>query len=165
MDVDIDPLLPAAQRASMIQFQHDLTEGLDAIATVRASLLSSVARLTSDDLNRARRGGWAVRAALRHVIDSEAAYAKVIGFLRSRPVEVAGASDDDVATAVAATRALQRTRATLVALLDGIDEATFYDLQALGKEQYSVASVLENVASHDHEHLEQIKKTLVESRS
>lgn len=60
--------------------------------------------------------------------------------------------------------ALARTRTQFVALLDGIDEATFYELRALGREQYSVVSVLENVASHDHEHLEQIAKTLASPR-
>jgi hypothetical protein len=36
--------------------------------------------------------------------------------------------------------------------LEGVDEAAFYELKPLGKEEYSIVSVLENVVSHDHEH-------------
>ena len=53
----------------------------------------------------------------------------------------------------------------LIALLDGVDEGTFYELRALGREQYSIVSVLENVASHDHEHLEQIARTIASAGS
>ena len=80
-------------------------------------------------------------------------------------IELANAGDDDVASASAAIEALVRTRTQLVALLDGVDEATFFALRALGREQYSVVSVLENVASHDHEHLEQIAKTLAAAKT
>ncbi len=48
----------------------------------------------------------------------------------------------------------------LSSTVSGVDEMTFYEPQTLGREQYSVVSVLENVASHDHEHLEQIVKTI-----
>jgi hypothetical protein len=66
----------------------------------------------------------------------------------------------DVASGAAAAEALERVRLTTLSLLEGIDEETFYELRALGKEQYSVVIVLEHVAGHDHEHLEQISKTL-----
>ena len=105
-------------------------------------------------------GEWGPEQVVRHLIDSEVAYAKVIGFLRSNPVELENASDADVASPAAAAAALERVRARLLALVDGVEEATFYDLRALGKEQYSVLSVLENIASHDHEHVEQLRKTL-----
>jgi uncharacterized damage-inducible protein DinB len=144
------------------EFQHDLKENLTAIGTARSKLLDEVRKLTAEDLQHVRRGGWSVREVLRHVIDSEVAYAKVIGFLRSRPVELSNASDMDIASGPAAAAALERVRKTMTSLLDGIDESTFYDLRALGKEQYSVVSVLENVAAHDHEHLEQIAKTLAQ---
>ncbi len=144
----------------MSEFERDLAENTAAIATSRTLLLDGLRPLTAEDLRRGRRGGWSIQEVLRHLIDAEVAYAKVLGFLRARPIEVANASDDDVASASAAVAALQRTRTQLVALLDGVDEATFYDMRSMGTNQYSVMSVLENVADHDHEHLVQITKTL-----
>ena len=144
----------------MNEFERDLAENLKSIETARAQLLDGLRPLAVEDLRLGRRGGWSNQEVLRHVIDAEIAYAKVIGFLRSRPVELANASDEDVASARAAVSALERTRKQLVSLLDGVDEATFYDMRSLGTNQYSVMSVLENVADHDHEHLGQITKTL-----
>jgi len=34
---------------------------------------------------------------------------------------------------------------------------TFYELRRVGHEEYSVLSVIENVANHDHEHAAQIR--------
>lgn len=144
----------------MSEFERELNENLDAMERVRAELLHAVGTLGGDDLARVRRGSWSVQEVLRHVIDSEVAYAKVIGFLRSTTTDLANASEDDVVSGPAAVAALERVRAVTLDLLNGVDEATFYELRALGKEQYSIVSVLENVASHDHEHLGQITKTL-----
>jgi hypothetical protein len=36
----------------------------------------------------------------------------------------------------------------------------FYELRKVGHEEYSVLSVLENVANHDREHAEQIREIL-----
>jgi uncharacterized damage-inducible protein DinB len=144
----------------MDEFNRDVEENLDAIRFARSELLEAVQSLTADDLQRVRRGGWSVQQVLRHVIDSEVAYAKAIGFLRGTPTDLANASEEEVASGSAAVGALERVRGATLKLVDGVDEATFYELRALGKEQYSVVSVLENIASHDHEHLEQISKTL-----
>ena len=144
----------------MEQFEPDLEENLKAMAAARTQLLHEVRGLSAEDMERMRRGGWSVREVLRHVIDSEVAYTKVIGFLRSTATDLPNASDDDVSSGPAAASALERTRRTMLSLLEGVDEATFYELRALGKEQYSVVSVIENVASHDHEHLTQISKTI-----
>jgi uncharacterized damage-inducible protein DinB len=141
-------------------FNRDLEENLGAIRSARSALLDAVRRLAPGDMERVRRGGWSIREVLRHVIDSDVAYAKVIGFLRGSPIDVANGTDDDLASGQAAAAALERVRELTLSLLDGVDESTFYDLRALGREQYSIISVLENVASHDHEHLEQISKTL-----
>ena len=149
----------------MSEFERELAENVKAIETARALLVEQLSPLAVEDLRLGRRGGWSIEEVLRHVIDAEVAYAKVLGFLRSRPIELANAGDDDVASARAAIEALVRTRTQLVALLDGVDEATFFALRALGREQYSVVSVLENVASHDHEHLEQIAKTLAAAKT
>ena len=146
--------------ADVGEFERDLAENLAAIAVARDVLLRQVHLLGNDDLRRTRRGGWSIQEVLRHVIDAEVSYTKVIGFLRSHPVELASASDDDVASPQAAAAALEGAREALVGMLDGVDEETFYELRALGREQYSVVSVLENIASHDHEHLEQITKTV-----
>jgi uncharacterized damage-inducible protein DinB len=148
----------------MGEFQRDLLENLKAIESARGALLRQVRELSGDDLRATRRGGWSVQEVLRHVIDAEVAYTKVLGFLRSNPVEIDNPSDDDVASPEAAAAALERARVRLAALLEGIDEATFYELRALGREQYSVVSVLENVAAHDHEHTEQIAKTIASAR-
>jgi uncharacterized damage-inducible protein DinB len=123
-------------------FNRDLEENLAAIAKVRSDLLKVVRPLTLDDLQRLRRGGWSVQEVLRHVIDSEVAYAKVIGFLRNAPADLADASDEDLGSGEAAAAALERVRKLTLSLLDGVDEDTFYELRALGKEQYSVVSVL-----------------------
>lgn len=144
----------------MDEFQRDLAENLKAIETARTVLLDGLLPLTVEDLHRGRRGGWSIQEVLRHLIDAEVAYATVLGFLRTSAIEVPNASDDDVVSASAAIAALERTRKQLVALLDGVDENTFYDMRSLGTNEYSVMSVLENVADHDHEHLSQIVKTL-----
>jgi uncharacterized damage-inducible protein DinB len=141
-------------------FRRDLEDNVNAINQARSGLLNKVRGLTADDLQHVRRGGWSVQQVLRHVIDSEVAYAKVIAFLRHNPQDIANASDDDVASGAAAADALERIRHETLSLLDGVDEGAFYELRALGKEEYSIVSVLENVASHDHEHFEQISKTL-----
>jgi uncharacterized damage-inducible protein DinB len=143
----------------MDEFERDLAENMRAIDAARASLVQRVRQLTDDDLGRTRRGGWSVREVLRHVIESEISYTKVLAFLRGAPMDVAAATPDDVASASAAVSALERYRAILLASFQGVDEATFYEMRSLGHDQYSVISVLENIASHDHEHLEQIEKT------
>lgn len=149
----------------MDEFERDLAENLQAIEVARDALLGRLRLLGDNDLRSTRRGGWSIQEVLRHVIDAEVSYTKVIGFLRSTPVERPTASDDDVASPQAAAAALERARETLVGMLNGVDEGTFYELRALGREQYSVVSVLENIASHDHEHLEQITKTIASAGS
>ena len=42
----------------------------------------------------------------------------------------------------------------------GVDEETFYRLGAVGHEEYSVLSLLENVALHDREHGPQVREIL-----
>lgn len=144
----------------MDEFQRDLSENVKAIVAARITLLEQITQLSDDDLRTTRRGGWSVQEVLRHLIDAEVSYAKVLGFLRSRPVELPNVTDDDVASSQAAVAALGRARAALLALVEGVDETAYYDVRSLGATQYSVMSVLENVADHDHEHVGQIAKTL-----
>ena len=59
-----------------------------------------------------------------------------------------------------AVGALAASRGALLTALDGIDEASFYRLSAVGREEYSVISVLENPAHHDREHAQQLRATV-----
>jgi hypothetical protein len=124
----------------------------------RDALVAGVRAMDDAGLAAARRGSWSVRETLRHVLDSDAAYAKVVGYLRSSTVDAA--ATDDIATVASAAAALEAAHRVLVGAIEGVDEATFYDLKAVGREQYSVLSVMENAAAHDREHLEQIERTL-----
>jgi uncharacterized damage-inducible protein DinB len=142
------------------EFDTDLADNTAAVNHARADLLNRLRTLTDADLDRGRRGGWTIRDVLRHVIIGEVAYARVIAHLRSLALKITDITDEDVRSASAVRDALARVRAALTAALDGVDEAAFYDLRAVGHEQYSVLSVLENVANHDREHLEQIEKIL-----
>lgn len=144
----------------MDEFARDLRDSQEAVRASRAALLDRVHALEDQDMERMRRGGWSVRDVLRHVIESEIAYTRVIAHLRSLPIQVPDMEPADVASVAAAARALERYRAVLTDAVDGVDENTFYDIRSLGREQYSVLSVLENVAMHDHEHLEQIARTV-----
>ena len=144
----------------MPAFDAEFAENTAAIARARTALLDRVHRLSDDDLARGRRGGWTVRDVLRHVLTAEVAYTRVVAHLRSITLNVAEVTDDDLRSVSAVNHALERLRNALNAAVDGVDEAAFYDLRPLGHEQYSVLSVLENVANHDHEHLEQIEKIL-----
>jgi uncharacterized damage-inducible protein DinB len=142
------------------EFERDLENALAAAAEARSKLLDCLARLTDADLTRTRRGGWSLREVLRHVIDSEIAYGRVAAFLRKLSQQIPDASEADVASVPSAVAALERYRRELLAAVDGVDEPTFYEVRALGRDQYSVMSVLENVADHDHEHTGQIERIL-----
>ncbi len=142
------------------EFERDLAENLDAAARARAALLKRLRLLSDEDLLRTRRGGWSMQEVLRHVIEAEVSYTRVLGFLRGITVQIPDATPDDVASIPAVIAALKRHRKELESAVDGVDEATFYEVRALGKDQYSVMSVLENVADHDHEHAGQIERIM-----
>ena len=153
----------STETSTSSQFQADLAECLSAITTARARLLGGVRMLSDADLAKARRGGWSLREVLQHVIESEVGYARVIAHLRGISPTIADAAPDDVASIAAVVAALERCRDALTSATDGVDEATFYEVRSLGRQQYSVMSVLENVADHDHEHLAQIERTMAAS--
>lgn len=140
----------------------DLEAVLADMSAKRAELAEAIGPLSSDDMAKARLGGWSVARALQHIIESEASYVKLIAHLRR-------GSAPDLATTTPhdgldALRQLERTRAALRDAVDGVDDETLYRLAPLGANEYSVLSVLENVAVHDHEHLAQIMR-LVEKAS
>ena len=141
-------------------FAADLEALTADIAASRATLVSAVQRLTDADLDRARRGGWPVRRVLEHVIQSEWLYATLVAHLQQRPVperpnvSCEGQPVDEILCL------LDASRTALLQALEGVSEDAFYDVQRMGHEEYSVLSILENVANHDREHAAQVGVTL-----
>ncbi len=134
----------------------DLKHTLGEMRANRERLLALIRRLSDDDLDRARRGGWTVRRVIEHVIESEATYVKVLAHLCGRTAS--SLPDRDVDAVAAAVEKLEATRTAVLAMIDGIDDDTLYRLVVMGREEYSPLSMLENVAAHDHEHEEQIQR-------
>lgn len=141
-----------------MKMNDDLVRTLDELQRDRELLLALVRQLSAGDLERSRRGGWTVRRVIEHVIESEATYAKALAHLCAR--QTGDLPARDVATAAEAIEKLNATRAAALAMVDGVDDDTFYRLVELGHEEYSPLSMLENIALHDREHEEQIR-TLV----
>lgn len=141
------------------EFDRDLENVRQQLDTDRAGLHSVVAALSDADLDRGRRGGWPVRRALEHVIQSEWMYAKLMHHLRGQPVP-----DDKLPAAPSSARdaaqQLDASRAALLGALEGVDEESFYKLQTVGHEEYSPLSLLENNAMHDREHADQVWEIL-----
>ncbi len=137
-----------------IGFEEHLARVTERLGLQRATLLATLAGLDDADLGRARRGGWTIAKVLEHITGSEWHYARLVRQLRSAedipPENVAAAS---VAESV---DALARSRAALLNAIEGVTEDDFYRLGTVGREEYSVVSVLENVEQHDIEHLGQI---------
>jgi uncharacterized damage-inducible protein DinB len=138
------------------EFQSDLSELKTDIQTSRKTLDSAVATIA--DLDRARRGGWSLRRILKHVIDSEWLYAILVSHLGGQQAPDRPQVSLDAADIANATHQLTTCRQALLTALDGASEDNFYEIQRLGHEEYSILSVLENVANHDREHAEQISK-------
>jgi len=141
------------------ELERDLASARRALDDGREGLVATINALAVPDLDRARRGGWAVRRVLLHLIESERLYALLLLHLRglpSAPAETTTAPESPPD----ALRELDATRRALLAALDGVDEDSFYSLRTIGHEEYSVFSLLENVANHDHEHAAQIKAIL-----
>ena len=144
------------------EFDRDLATARDSLASAREGLLAVVSALAEDDLTRARRGGWSVRKVLEHVIHSEWLYSRLATHLRGRPPPEEPEPAAFASVAEAAEQ-LDAVRAALLAAIDGVDEESFYRLQTVGHEEYSVLSLLENVALHDREHAPQVQEILAAS--
>lgn len=142
----------------MSDFSSDKAELLNGMHKSRVQLNEVVGKLSPDDLSSARRGSWPVSKILDHVLHSERLYAQLISVFSG-----VGASIEPGANPETSAEALAALETTRKAVLDGVDqvkEADFYRLQTIGHEEYSVLSILENVAAHDLEHAEQIRKTV-----
>ncbi len=142
------------------EFESDFAELKTDIDASRAELDAAVASLTDSDLDRARRGGWSLRRTIEHVIESEWLYTSLVSHLGSQPVPDRPRTSCDGDTVAEITAKLAACRGALLTSLGGATEDNFYEVQRLGHEEYSILSVLENVANHDREHAEQIKKTV-----
>jgi len=142
----------------MSDFDSDKAQLLSDLEAGRARLNEVVGRLSADDLSSARRGSWPVSKILDHVLHSERLYAQLISVFSG-----VGTSIEPSGSPTTSAEALTSLEATRRAVLDGIGhvkEEDFYRLQTIGHEEYSVLSILENVASHDREHAEQIRLTV-----
>lgn len=158
------------------EFEADLRTATAELEAARSDLLDVINGLSGSDLQRGKRGGWAVAAILQHVIGGESHYTRAIERLRGRRGADAAvltlelAKRPGLAAPEDATRYLETTRRHLLAALDGIDEETFYELRTLKTQEqeygqeYSVLSVLQNLAMHDREHTAQIGAILAPTR-
>lgn len=140
-------------------FEQELTGAREQLEAAREELLAVVGALSGADLARSRRGGWEVTRVLEHVIQSEWLYAGLVAHLRERapPGDVVTGAPTSAADAIDRLAASHRA---LLAAVDGVDEASFYRLRAVGHEEYSILSVLENGTNHDREHAEQVQTIL-----
>jgi uncharacterized damage-inducible protein DinB len=141
------------------EFNDDLSRLRTELQDARRQLLAVVDSVPEGKLDSSRRGGWSARRVLDHVISSEQAYARVIGALRSQPIQGEMPPSQPLSIEDAKAK-LSAARQTLLGVLDGVDEDQFYALKQLGNEEYSVISVLENARGHDHEHGEQLSEIL-----
>jgi uncharacterized damage-inducible protein DinB len=136
------------ERAALIK---DLSES-------RAHLVVVVEQLKPEEFEQARRGSWTVSKILDHVLHSERLYTQLISVFSGKPASVADAAK--FASAAEAKSALHSSRSAFLSAVDEVKEDDFFRLQRVGREEYSVLSILENNAAHDREHAEQIRKTL-----
>ena len=144
------------------EFDRDLAAARDGLASAREGLLAVVSALAEDDLTRARRGGWSVRKVLEHVIQSEWLYSRLATHLKGS-TSAEEPEPAAFASVAEAAEQLDAVRAALLAAIDGVDEESFYRLHTVGHEEYSVLSLLENVALHDREHGPQVQEILAAS--
>lgn len=142
----------------MSDFSADRAELLNEMQRSRAILNEVIGKLTADDLSSAQRGSWPVSRILDHVLHSERLYAQLISVFTG--VGATAEPDGSPSTPAEALAALEATRKAVLDGVGHVKEEDFYRLQTVGHEEYSVLSILENVAAHDREHAEQIQKTV-----
>jgi uncharacterized damage-inducible protein DinB len=141
-------------------FERDIHQLREDLTGARDDLERLVSGLTKSDLTRSRRGGWTVARVLQHVLESERAYARVATRILGALLPDSATDMSSIITAEAIAEMLRVSREALWAAVEGADEESFYRLERVGHEEYSIASLLENVASHDREHAIQIRRIL-----
>ncbi|MCH8160944.1 MAG: DinB family protein [Chloroflexi bacterium] len=139
------------------EFDRDLSKAREDTSQARDGLLAVLRDLKDEDLDKERRGGWSVRKVLEHAIHSEVLYGRLARHLRELPQPEDEAITVPPPTVASAISALENSRGALETAIDGVDEETFYTLRVVGHEEYSILSLLENVALHDREHAPQIQ--------
>ena len=142
----------------MSDFETDKGALLDDLGEARAGLQGVVRRVRDGDLDLSRRGSWSVARILDHVVHSERLYAQLISVFSGVGTSIQ--PSPALSTSAEALTALEATRKAVLDGADHVKEQDFYRLQTIGHEEYSVLSILENVASHDREHAEQIRRTI-----
>jgi len=142
----------------MSEFESDRAALLAEMREARAELEGVVGKLQPNDMDSARRGSWPIGRVLEHVLHSERLYAQLISAISSVPSSVQ--PGEPPSNSDEAISALAVTRGAVLGAVDQVKEEDFYRLQTIGHEEYSVLSVLENVAAHDREHAEQIRRTV-----
>ena len=132
----------------------DLAAALDAMTASRRALVAAIEPLTREDMETSRPGSWSVGGVLHHVAEYEVIYLKILARLRGQvATDVPVAVPEDGSDAVAQ---LARTRAALLEMADGIDDATLHRLSRVGEYEFSCLSVIEKNSVHDEEHVAQI---------
>lgn len=144
----------------MTTFPLDLESVLADLTAARAELVSAVQRLSSTDLERARRGGWPVHRIMEHLIESEWMYAQGAAYLSGKPAPGRGSAACASQPAEEILCMLDSSRTALLGAVEGVSEDAFHDVKRIGHEEYSVLSILENAAAHDREHAAQVRTTL-----
>ena len=149
-------------------YHADLAASQEAIRLARDGLLGVIDSVSRADFERARKGGWPVRKVLEHLIYSEKLFAQATAYLCSDEVSGRPETASPGSPAEARTMLLD-ARKELLRALEGLDTdprayETFYELKRVGHEEYSVISLLENVASHDREHAAQMR-AIVEDKT
>lgn len=142
----------------MSEFEADKAALLRDMDEARAELEGVVRKLEAKDMERVRRGSWPVSRILEHVRDSERIYTQLISVFNGQPA--ISVESGELSTPAKVASSLGATRTGLLEAISSVEEKDFYRLQTIGHEEYSVLSILENVASHDREHAQQIRKTV-----
>jgi hypothetical protein len=141
-------------------FASDLEVALASLNAARANLVTAVQPLTLTDLERARRGGWPLHRILEHVIEAENLYVAAVATIRKLPLPSLSSSSCAGEPADEILCRLDASRRALLNTVNGVTEDDFYRIETLGREEYSVLSILENAAHHDEEHTRQIAATI-----
>jgi hypothetical protein len=145
-------------------YHRDLASSQEAIRLSRDELLGVIDSLSRADFDRSRKGGWPVRKVLEHVIFSERLYGQATAFLCGAQTTERRENSAPGSASEARTMLLDSRKALLKALneleMDPTSFEKFYELRKVGHEEYSVLSLLENVAGHDKEHVDQIQAIL-----
>lgn len=129
----------------------------------RSELLRTVEAVPPGLFQVAPRGEWSIAAILAHVVGSEHFYATGIDTLRERAAGPAPAATQPPTGPEDAVGALAASRERLLAAVEAVTEDEFYRMRRIGYNEESVRSILENVAMHDREHAEQLRKTVAEA--